>query len=79
MGKKPRQVIGENQKLMKEWDYEKNSKLSLDPFSLGVASHTKAWWKCEKGHSWFASIGQRVRLKSGCPECYRLSRYNKTK
>ncbi len=62
--------------LLKEWDFDKND---IKPTEISSRNDRKAWWKCEKGHSWFASIGQRVRLKSGCPECYRLSRYNKTK
>ncbi|MBQ6493175.1 MAG: zinc-ribbon domain-containing protein [Erysipelotrichaceae bacterium] len=56
---------------MKEWDYEKNDTLSLDPFSLGISSHTKAWWKCNEGHSWYSSISNRTRKghMNGCPYC----------
>lgn len=32
-------------------------------------SHKKAWWKCEKGHSWEAIISNRTRLKRSCPYC----------
>ena len=28
----------------------------------------KVWWKCPKGHSYFASVASRVR-GSGCPAC----------
>ena len=69
MSTKLKQVIGENTTLMKEWDYEKNDILSLDPFSIGVGSHTKAWWKCEKGHSWYAMISNRTQHDRGCPYC----------
>ncbi len=66
---KPKQVVGSDYELMKEWDFEKNNELSLDPFSLGLGSHTKAWWKCEKGHSWYAMISNRSRHDRGCPYC----------
>lgn len=57
--------------LLKEWDYNKNE---IKPTEVSSRNDKKVWWKCSKGHSWEASIGQRVRTKSGCPECYRLKR-----
>ena len=56
---------------MKEWDYDKND---IKPTEVSSRNDKKVWWKCEKGHSWFVSIGQRTRTRSRCPECYRLSR-----
>ncbi len=53
--------------LMNEWDFEKNS---LDPKKISSRNDRKAWWICDRGHSWYASIGQRVRTRSGCPQCY---------
>ena len=52
--------------LMSEWDYEKNKDLRPDQ----VAEHSgkKAWWKCPKGHSWYAVIDSRSK-GIGCPEC----------
>lgn len=52
--------------LVKEWDYEKNYPLTPDIVSPGT--HKKAWWKCEKGHSWEAEIKSRVS-GCGCPYC----------
>jgi len=26
-------------------------------------------WKCEKGHTWSASVSQRTRVRTGCPYC----------
>ncbi len=66
---KPIHVIAENETLMKEWDYEKNNALSLDPFFVGMASHKKAWWKCSEGHSWYAMISDRSGQNRGCPYC----------
>lgn len=55
--------------LMKEWDYEKNDKLGLNPSYLLPNSIKKAWWRCIVcGHEWFAMIGNRSRGRS-CPEC----------
>lgn len=39
---------------------------------LFKGSHTKVWWKCEKGHSWKASMYHRTQIrdkKIGCPFC----------
>ena len=52
--------------LMEQWDYEKNS---IDPCETNPGSHLKAWWKCNKGHSWEAVIESRSRLGRGCPVC----------
>jgi len=51
--------------LMKEWDYEKNI---LIPSQVTCFSKKRAWWLCEKGHSWEAEIGSRSN-GSGCPVC----------
>lgn len=32
-------------------------------------SKSKYWWKCKKGHSFYASVSSRTNLKSGCPYC----------
>ena len=55
-----------NPQLLLEWDYNKNIIL---PLSLTNGSEKKVWWKCENGHSWFASIYSRAKLKSNCPFC----------
>lgn len=51
--------------LVKEWDYEKNE---LPPEEYFSSSAEKVWWKCDKGHSWQASINCRSR-GNGCPYC----------
>lgn len=53
---------------MKEWDFEKNAFLGLDPRKFKSTSGKKVWWKCEKGHSWQAIISNR-RKQKGCPIC----------
>lgn len=51
-----------------QWDYEKND--PKIPEYVFVGSTKKAYWLCEKGHSWKASICSRTRnQKNGCPYC----------
>ena len=53
--------------LMTQWDYDKNAQL---PETVLPGSHEKAWWRCEKGHSWQAMPFSRTKEKgSGCPYC----------
>ena len=56
--------------LLKEWDYEKNDKL---PTEYTKYSNESVWWKCLKcNYSWSAKIGNRTKLKRGCPCCANL-------
>lgn len=52
--------------LLEEWDFDKNGKLL--PTMVSRASEKKVWWKCEKGHSWYAYIKPRT-IGVGCPIC----------
>jgi len=57
--------------LLTEWDWEKNSPNKPEDFTPRAS--TKVWWKCEKGHSWQATICNRTREKGGrCPYCRNL-------
>lgn len=57
--------------LLDEWDYEKNGILRPNMFSRG--SQQVVYWRCKEGHSWSASIKERVGSKNhkgtGCPYC----------
>ncbi len=55
-----------NPKLAKEWNYEKNNRLTPD--DVMPNSIKKVWWKCSKGHEWQATIGSR-NGGNGCPYC----------
>ena len=57
----------DNVELIKQWDYEKNQDLNLDKLTLG--SDKVAWWKCEKGHSYDASIKSKAIGNLKCPIC----------
>ena len=53
-------------KIAKEWDYDKNQ---LNPCDYVAGSTQKVWWICSNGHSYEASIHNRVNGKTGCPYC----------
>jgi hypothetical protein len=55
--------------IAKEWDYEENLPLTPDLFAPG--SEQKVAWRCLLGHKWNATIKNRAKLSSGCPDCYR--------
>lgn len=52
--------------LVEQWDQEKNGPLTPDQSVPG--KRLKVWWKCEKGHSWKATIESRSAGR-GCPVC----------
>lgn len=62
-------IIDTNPELLEEWDYEKNNELNLFPKDVTKGQNTKVWWKCKKGHSWLASVGNRARKHTQCPYC----------
>ncbi|WP_270548851.1 zinc-ribbon domain-containing protein [Bifidobacterium bifidum] len=51
--------------LSKQWDAEKNT---LKPNEVPLGTQRKAWWLCDKGHSWEASVASRAQ-GNGCPYC----------
>ena len=54
-----------NPELLKEWDYNRNSKL---PQCYKSYSRAKVWWKCKQGHEWQTTISNRT-AGNGCPYC----------
>ena len=67
-----RAIVGENDlatlypDIAQQWDKEKNS---LTPQEVKHGSHKKAWWICDKGHSYQSSIKGRCLSGNGCPYC----------
>ena len=49
-----------------EWHPVKNGNMTAAMVSAG--STRKVWWKCGKGHEWYAPVYSRTR-GSGCPIC----------
>ncbi len=52
--------------LANEWNYEKNGESK--PYHFTANSGYNAWWKCNKGHEWKATIYNRNNGR-GCPIC----------
>ena len=65
---KENKFVSDNEKLMSEWDWEKNNALSLFPDKIAYKSNKKVWWRCSKGHSWEAVVCHRTDGQ-GCPYC----------
>ena len=63
-----KQYLIDNKELMKEWNYEKNKKLNINPQNITTGSSKKVWWKCESGHEWEAVIHTRAK-GTRCPYC----------
>ena len=59
-------LVTTNPKLAREWNYEKNG--NLVPEEVIAGSEIKVWWKCSKGHEWFAEINSRSSGRN-CPIC----------
>ena len=55
-----------NPTVANEWNYEKNN--GLTPMDVMPNSNKKAWWKCDQGHEWQATINSRNN-GIGCPYC----------
>ena len=49
-----------------EWHPTKNGELL--PSNVTYGSGKKVWWKCTQGHSWQASVCNRIK-GAGCPYC----------
>lgn len=50
-----------------QWDQKKNGDLTAGSFLGG--SGIRIWWLCPEGHSWQATVANRVHRRSGCPYC----------
>ncbi|MBR1905845.1 MAG: zinc-ribbon domain-containing protein [Clostridiales bacterium] len=42
---------------------------SFSPSDISYGTNKKAWWVCDKGHTWEATVKNRVIARSGCPYC----------
>jgi hypothetical protein len=54
-----------NPQLIKEWDYNKNTK---NPEEYLPFCSDSVWWICNEGHEWETNIYNRT-LGRGCPKC----------
>ena len=59
--------IAKDERLIKEWDYEKNK--NIKPEFIPLFSNSKFWWKCnECGYGWESTPAHRARGHR-CPTC----------
>lgn len=58
------QLSSINTGLAKQWHSSKND--SLTPKDVTPYSEKKAWWLCDRGHEWQATVSNRSRGR-GCP------------
>ena len=68
LNKREKKSIYDNAQLMATWNWKKNEEVGFDPHKLTSNSGKKAWWICNKGHEWQATIGSR-NGGCGCPYC----------
>jgi len=55
--------------LIGQWIRDRNDNLGLDPSRIGPGSNKHAWWRCAKGHEWFAQINSRFLAGYDCRKC----------
>ncbi len=60
-------LLSQDPEIAQEWHPTKNG--TLLPNQVLAGGHKKAWWKCNKGHEWYASIVSRHNTRCGCPQC----------
>ena len=61
--------------LVAEWCKAKNRPRT--PETTPAGTHHKAWWKCQRGHTWEAEVCSRVQRGLGCPYCtHRLATFS---
>jgi hypothetical protein len=53
--------------LLDIWDYDKNK--DMTPQAVSIHSKKKAWWKCDRGHSWQAPVNGVASNGTHCPYC----------
>lgn len=60
-------LLSQNPRLVKEWDYENNG--DLKPNEITVNNTKRVWWVCPScGHHWKVSVANR-NSGTGCPKC----------
>jgi len=60
--------VSDSNELMSFWDFEMNNTYEIYPNKLSLGSKKKAYWKCEKGHSYDMYVFTKAKGQ-GCPYC----------
>eukprot|EP00741_Cyanophora_paradoxa_P017507 tig00020995_g16916.t1 len=72
-GERERSLLLARPAIAAQWDAELNAK-SKSPETVSIASTSKAWWRCEQGHRWQATVRSRTsKHDAGCPACLAAS------
>jgi len=50
-----------------QWHPTRNGELI--PAQMSAGTDAKAWWRCEQGHEWEATVDSRTSQGLGCPVC----------
>lgn len=61
--------------ISREWNTERNT---LKPNQIKAWSSEKVWWRCAENHEWEATLYNRTKNASGCPECSRKTARGET-
>lgn len=69
IGEKNNCIAITNPEILDEWDYEKNEKMNITPYNVTKGTPLKAYFICEKGHSYKAAISMKTEQHTGCPYC----------
>lgn len=72
---KPKSLAAMFPEIAKDWNIEKNGRLTPDQITYG--SQRKVWWKCKEcGYEWKATLNSRtngtIKNRRGCPNCSRM-------
>lgn len=59
----------QNPEIFKQWDTNSLLNQNIIVENLLAGDPKKYGWKCNKDHTWEASLGVRVNQKTGCPYC----------
>lgn len=62
---KRKSLAEERPDLLPQWSPENE----INPSEVSCGSHKKVLWICEKGHTWAATVKNRVLVGSKCPYC----------
>ena len=55
--------------LMKEWAWEENNQLGVDPYNIPVHYKKKVYWKCQKCNHVYQTYTFTRKDGTGCPKC----------
>lgn len=68
-----KEFVINNEKLMREWNWEKNNALGFYPDKLKRGSNKRVWWKCKNcGYEWITKIAHRTYDDTNCIKCRNL-------